>query len=601
MNKFKKIIIILFLANFALPFSVFSAPVLPPVSVNARTGEQGGVLVSWQASGDSFGLKFDVYRSSSASGFGTRVARDLAGFEFLDKSVFIGRQYFYFVRATDQFGERSDPSGRVGVIVLDVVPPQPPRNVSSSARDLGEVKITWSKPFGKRISRYIVYRSTTLGFLGDKVAYTDRTSYTEYSLPGNRTYYYSVKAVDTSGNISDMSLQSEVITINANTNPLIASNVSATPNGRSGQIMVSWNNPSLSNFSHIQIYRSLERGALGNLIAENVRGNTITDRRLENGVIYYYTIETVSKGGVKYLSQDQVSASPFLNDRRSMPPSGPRYLTALDLGDGKTLRLSWTNPTASDFKHLRIYRSDDRDELGEVIANNIRTSVYLDSDGLETDVRYYYTVVSIDENGVETDEPAFTAGLPTLALLGEGGSNDASGDGLPDWWKRLYGYHPRIWDDPNQDDDNDGLGLLDEYRYGTHPWNPDSDYDGYNDGTEVANGFNPMGPGYLSSWKGYESHGRPIFAYGKPRLSNLGEEKDFALELRKQLRDEFSPRRVPNPASHWHKLVNAYVYGGYSVLEIAHTLRLGPGLVHPEIPAVGWRQTHEYARKINPL
>lgn len=45
--------------------------------------------------------------------------------------------------------------------------------------------------------------------------------------------------------------------------------------------------------------------------------------------------------------------------------------------------------------------------------------------------------------------------------------------------------------------DNDGDGLTDEMekRLGTNPNNPDSDSDGFSDGEEVANDFNPLGTG----------------------------------------------------------------------------------------------------------
>ena len=49
----------------------------------------------------------------------------------------------------------------------------------------------------------------------------------------------------------------------------------------------------------------------------------------------------------------------------------------------------------------------------------------------------------------------------------------------------------------NIDPDNDGLTNTDEEFYGTDPLNPDSDGDGYTDGAEVENGYNPLGQGAL--------------------------------------------------------------------------------------------------------
>lgn len=48
-----------------------------------------------------------------------------------------------------------------------------------------------------------------------------------------------------------------------------------------------------------------------------------------------------------------------------------------------------------------------------------------------------------------------------------------------------------------KDSDNDGLIDVREEFYGTNPYHPDSDGDGYSDGFEILNGYNPMGEGKL--------------------------------------------------------------------------------------------------------
>jgi len=64
---------------------------------------------------------------------------------------------------------------------------------------------------------------------------------------------------------------------------------------------------------------------------------------------------------------------------------------------------------------------------------------------------------------------------------------------LPDGWELQYGLSPCECATPNDlswDADGDGLGLFDEYRYCTDPFNPDTDGDGVRDGDEV-----PHSPG----------------------------------------------------------------------------------------------------------
>lgn len=48
------------------------------------------------------------------------------------------------------------------------------------------------------------------------------------------------------------------------------------------------------------------------------------------------------------------------------------------------------------------------------------------------------------------------------------------------------------------DSDNDGLSDKKERFYGTGKNNSDTDGDGYKDGAEVKNGYNPLGTGKLT-------------------------------------------------------------------------------------------------------
>jgi len=70
---------------------------------------------------------------------------------------------------------------------------------------------------------------------------------------------------------------------------------------------------------------------------------------------------------------------------------------------------------------------------------------------------------------------------------------DSDGDSLTDDEEKLAGTNINIIDT-----DTDGLSDYEEIKiYKTNPLNADTDADGYLDGAEVANGYNPNGPGKL--------------------------------------------------------------------------------------------------------
>jgi LPXTG-site transpeptidase (sortase) family protein len=69
--------------------------------------------------------------------------------------------------------------------------------------------------------------------------------------------------------------------------------------------------------------------------------------------------------------------------------------------------------------------------------------------------------------------------------------------GIPNAWLEKYHLQLQQKNDLQQDLDNDGLVLADEYSYDTNPQEPDTDKDGYPDGEEVSNGYNPTGAGKM--------------------------------------------------------------------------------------------------------
>jgi hypothetical protein len=84
---------------------------------------------------------------------------------------------------------------------------------------------------------------------------------------------------------------------------------------------------------------------------------------------------------------------------------------------------------------------------------------------------------------------------------------DSDGDGYNDGWEVRYqgeayeGDHldPRVddtaWLPPGEDADQDGLSNKSEEEQGTNPFSADTDGDGYSDGLEIANGYDPLDPG----------------------------------------------------------------------------------------------------------
>jgi PKD repeat protein len=78
---------------------------------------------------------------------------------------------------------------------------------------------------------------------------------------------------------------------------------------------------------------------------------------------------------------------------------------------------------------------------------------------------------------------------------------DLDGDTMLNEWETKYGLDPTDPSDADLDLDDDGLTNAEEFDYYDdkgiylNPWNPDTDGDGFDDGDEVDNGYDPIDPG----------------------------------------------------------------------------------------------------------
>lgn len=135
------------------------------------------------------------------------------------------------------------------------------------------------------------------------------------------------------------------------------------------------------------------------------------------------------------------------------------------------------------------------------------------------------------------------------------------------------------------DSDHDELSDAYEISIGTDPYDPDTDNDGYRDGTEVANGYNPKGPGKLVK-----------LIYNKPRLAN-DIEMAKSIELKQSLEQRIGKLNLGREG--WFTVVNAYIYGDYPIEAIAQAIKWSGKTVHPIIGWTAWKNSVDYQNYIN--
>ena len=195
----------------------------------------------------------------------------------------------------------------------------------------------------------------------------------------------------------------------------------------SGSVSLSWAAPSSNGGSPVtgyDIYRGTSAGGeSATPIASNVTGTSFSDKSVDNGTTYYYTVAAVNAVGVSPQSSE-ASATP---QQPATPPAAPTGLTATAAGPGQ-VNLSWTAavPGTAPVTGYQISRG------GTQIATSAGTS-YSDTT-VSASTAYSYTVTAVDSAG-NTSPPSAAAAVTTPAanLLANPGFENWS-NGLPVGW-----------------------------------------------------------------------------------------------------------------------------------------------------------------------
>lgn len=305
-----------------------TTPPAAPTGVQAVAESPTDVNITWNANPDAFG--YYVYRD------GTLIA-DVMDTSYLDIGLTPGTTYTYTVRAYDAAGNLSAPSAPATVTTPtgggggDTTPPEAPTGVQATADSPTQVTVTWNANTEPDIAGYKVYVNGVL------IAVVTGTSYTDTGLTPGTTYTYTVRAFDTSYNLSAWSAPATVTTPTDSggeppppdsgggggqpppevdtTPPAAPTGVQATADGC--RVIVTWDANNEPDVAGYKVYRD------GTLVA-NVTGTSYTDTGLTAGKTYTYTVRAYdAAGNVSDESAPATVTTPCLLGYLQNPPPPP--------------------------------------------------------------------------------------------------------------------------------------------------------------------------------------------------------------------------------------------------------------------------------------
>ena len=406
-----------------------------PLNLTATAGIERVELV-WGAVEDRDLLGYNVFRSLR-SDLGYELLPSVEGGDFttgrtayIDSNLAEGQQFFYKVQAVAADGQFSELSGFVDATTLgDQAAPESPKNVAAvpDPVNFSRVVVTWSPALqdvgGRELTTlegYAIFRSkgTNAAFVQVAVVAGDIGEFVDSGLDVATTYFYTVSAIDDSGNESVRTNAVEVRTDGPDqVAPESPSNVSAVPDETNfSKAVVRWS-PSvrdadggdLTGLAGYVVFRS--KGTASSFVLVDTldaEAREYVDTSLEELTTYFYAISAIDDSGNESARASSVQVRTEGPDQ--IAPEAPSNLSAVaDEANFGRVVVRWS-PSVRD--------ADGGDLTGLVSYVVFRSKGTVNSfvpvDTLATTARefedlnlnlltdYFYTVTALDEANNES-------------------------------------------------------------------------------------------------------------------------------------------------------------------------------------------------------
>jgi fibronectin type 3 domain-containing protein/lysophospholipase L1-like esterase len=280
---------------------------------------------------------------------------------------------------------------------FDVTPPGIPANLSAVGGD-DHVYLSWDPNEEPDLASYLLFRGETIASAYNFLTIVQKpnVTYVDNSVIGSNSYYYSIAAMDQTGNRSGRSAIKLAIPID--TAPGTPTNFMAVSGD--GHVNLSWDpNPEPDVASYL-LFRG-ESGETSINYSTNVYWpNTMYfDNNLINGNSYYYSIAAMDKGG----NMSDRSAVYLAIPKDNTIPEAPKNLGVItELGQ---VVLQWDNNLEPDLKEYDIYRSTEtfhsNDEAARIGFVLTPETSFIDT-VLDIFTEYFYSITAIDSSGNES-------------------------------------------------------------------------------------------------------------------------------------------------------------------------------------------------------
>ena len=337
------------------------APAAPVVKLG-NSATSGKPQLTWHAVYRA--TSYRIYRSTSR-GSGYSLLGTTTATSYTNTGAKVGTTYYYRVKAVNDAG-LSPYSNIVSGQVKSVTPkPSAPVVKIGHSATSGKPILTWNAVSGA--TSYKVYRATSQNGTYSLLGTVTATSYTNTGAKAGVTYYYKVKAVNSTGE----SAYSNVVSGRATVTTLTMGHSAS-----SGKPQLTWK--AVSGAASYKVYRATTKNGAYTVI-NTTKALTYTNVGAALGTTYYYKVEALNAAGksMGFSAIVEGKVAPVLAVGYSSVSGKPQ--------------LTWKAvPGATEYQ---VYRSTQQNS-GYTKINTTTATSYVNT-GAKAGTTYYYKIVAL--------------------------------------------------------------------------------------------------------------------------------------------------------------------------------------------------------------
>jgi len=266
-------------------------------------------------------------------------------------------------------------------------------------------KIIWRPHSSHRVNAYIIERKTLEDEQWEEIDTVKgrlNAEYIDEGLDDNYVYIYRIKAVTYDGIVS---VPGEGVKVVTKALPRAVVNIKTT-NNLAKKIKIDWDASTQSDFELYHVYRSSSIDGSYDLVAKLHNSHSFTDVIDEDGKSFFYRVSVIDKDGLE--SEHEKNS---IHGMTLPKPSAPAIVEAELKASSIELMWSKADSRARTYIVEKTQTKGWFDTTSETYEG-ISSQHFIDKNILPSS-KYYYTVYSVDKDGVKSD-PSIEVKIETL-------------------------------------------------------------------------------------------------------------------------------------------------------------------------------------------